>query len=116
MIAGLLPPARGTIRLGGEALAGTAAARTREQLRRIQIVFQMPDTALNPAHTVARILGRPLVFYHGLSGAAIRRRTAELLDLVHLPATPCRALSGRALGRAEAARQPRARARRRAEP
>ncbi len=87
VIAGLLPPARGTIRLGGEALAGTAAARTREQLKRIQIVFQMPDVALNPARTVARIIGRPLVFYHGLSGAAIRRRTAELLELVHLPAS-----------------------------
>ncbi len=85
VIAGLLPPARGSIRLEGESLAGRAAARTREQLRRIQIVFQMPDVALNPARTVARIIGRPLVFYHGLSGAALRRRTAELLELVHLP-------------------------------
>ncbi len=87
VIAGLLPPARGTIRLDGTTLAGAAAARTREQLRRVQIVFQMPDVALNPARTVARIIGRPLTFYHGLSGAAARLRTAELLELVHLPAS-----------------------------
>ncbi len=85
VVAGLLPPARGMIRLEGETLAGAAASRTREQLRRIQIVFQMPDTALNPARTVARIIARPLVFYHGLSGAAARQRSAELLELVHLP-------------------------------
>ena len=87
VIAGLLPPARGTIRLDGATLSGAAAARTREQLRRVQIVFQMPDVALNPARTVARIIGRPLSFYHGLSGAAARRRTGELLELVHLPAS-----------------------------
>ena len=84
VIAGLLPAARGTIRLDGETLHGEAAKRTREQLRRVQIVFQMPDVALNPARTVARIIGRPLKFYHGLSGAAARRRTAELLELVQL--------------------------------
>jgi peptide/nickel transport system ATP-binding protein len=86
VIAGILPAARGSLRLAGEALPAAIASRTREQLRRIQIVFQMPDTALNPARSVARIIGRPLAFYHELSGAALRRRTAELLDLVHLTA------------------------------
>jgi peptide/nickel transport system ATP-binding protein len=84
VVAGLLPAARGTIALEGEVLPAQAVQRTREQLRRIQIVFQSADVALNPAHRVARILARPLRFYHGLSGAAASRRVGELLDMVRL--------------------------------
>ncbi|MEX3683237.1 ATP-binding cassette domain-containing protein, partial [Paraburkholderia sp. BR14320] len=60
--------------------------RSREQFRCIQIVFQNADTALNPTHTVERTLARPLKFYHGMKGEAARRRVAELLGLVRLPA------------------------------
>ncbi|MDE5446772.1 nickel ABC transporter ATP-binding protein NikE [Bradyrhizobium sp. CSA207] len=87
VIAGLLPAARGEVQLNGVALPKSAAARTRDQLRRIQIVFQMADTALNPARPIGRILGRPLEFYHGLRGARRARRVAELLEMVRLPAT-----------------------------
>jgi peptide/nickel transport system ATP-binding protein len=86
VIAGLLPPARGTIELDGKKLPPLARQRTRTELRRIQIVFQSADVALNPAHTVAHVLERPLRFYHAMRGAAARRRVAELLDLVRLPA------------------------------
>ncbi len=86
-VAGMVGLARGSITLDGEALSPSLAGRTREQFRRIQIVFQNADTALNPAHSIGRILSRPLAFYHGLSGEAMRRRTAELLDLVQLPAS-----------------------------
>jgi len=86
VIAGLLPPAQGTIELDGRPLAPLARLRTQTELRRIQIVFQSADVALNPAHRIAHILERPLRFYHGLRGAAARRRVAELLDLVRLPA------------------------------
>jgi peptide/nickel transport system ATP-binding protein len=72
--------------------------RTPEQFRRIQIVFQNADTALNPAHTVARILGRPLEFYRGLRGDARERRIAELLDQVRLPATIASRRSGELSG------------------
>jgi peptide/nickel transport system ATP-binding protein len=85
VIAGLLPAARGIIALDGEALPLRAAERTREQLRRIQIVFQSADLALNPAHRVRYILARPLKFYHGLEGEAAARRVRELLDMVQLP-------------------------------
>jgi peptide/nickel transport system ATP-binding protein len=85
VIAGLLPLAQGSILLDGEPLPPLVADRSREQLRRIQIVFQMADTALNPAQTIGRILGRPLAFYHGYGGEKRRRRVAELLDLVRLP-------------------------------
>jgi peptide/nickel transport system ATP-binding protein len=86
VVAGLLPAAAGSVLLHGEALPARAAERSRDQLRRIQIVFQSADTALNPGLPVGRILGRPLAFYHGIAGAEQRRRVARLLDRVRLPA------------------------------
>jgi peptide/nickel transport system ATP-binding protein len=84
VVAGLLPAARGVIALDGDVLPPQATQRTREQLRRIQIVFQSADVALNPAHRVARILARPLRFYHGLTGAAAATRVRALLEMVQL--------------------------------
>ena len=86
VLTGILPAHEGTLLLKGQKLAASAAERTREQLRAMQIVFQMADTALNPGHSVARIVGRPLALYDQLGGAARRRRVAELLDMVRLPA------------------------------
>lgn len=85
VVAGLLAPTAGTVSLAGTPLAPTIAGRTREQLRRVQIVFQNADVALNPAHSVGDILGRVLRFYHGMRGDAAQRRVAELLDLIKLP-------------------------------
>jgi peptide/nickel transport system ATP-binding protein len=98
VIAGLLPPAKGSVALAGKPLAPRVGERTREQLRDIQIVFQMADTALNPTRTVGRILGRPVTLYHGLDGAALERRVAELLDMVQLPAEYARRLPGELSG------------------
>jgi peptide/nickel transport system ATP-binding protein len=73
------------VRLNGERLPPGLAQRSKDQFRRIQIVFQNADTALNPSHSIARTLGRPLAFYHGLAGAAQEKRIFELLDLIRLP-------------------------------
>jgi len=93
-IAGLLPPSQGTILFNGRELKPALAQRSAEELRRIQIVFQMADTALNPSHSIARILARPLQFYRGLQGAALQRRIDELLDLVQLPRSVAQRLPG----------------------
>jgi peptide/nickel transport system ATP-binding protein len=93
-IAGLIAPSGGHIVFDGRELGTALARRSKEDLRRIQIVFQMADTALNPAHTIERILARPLQFYRGLRGAALRARIAQLLDLVQLPATLAQRLPG----------------------
>jgi peptide/nickel transport system ATP-binding protein len=85
VIAGLTPLARGVVRFNGETLPPALAQRSKDQLRRVQIVFQMADTALNPRVSVEEIIGRPLTFYFGLSGEARRKRVRELLDLTHLP-------------------------------
>ncbi|MGY2049715.1 ABC transporter ATP-binding protein [Methylobacterium sp. JK268] len=85
VIAGILPPASGRILLAGETLAPSARARSRESLRRLQIVFQLADTALNPAQSVGDILGRPLTFYHGRRGREREARVEQLLDMVRMP-------------------------------
>ena len=86
VVAGLVPTARGSVLFDGTPLPANLRERTREQFRRIQIVFQNADTVLNPSHTIERILARPLAFYHGVAGDEAAKRTARLLDLVKLPA------------------------------
>ncbi|WJS97880.1 ABC transporter ATP-binding protein [Novosphingobium humi] len=85
VIAGLLPAAQGEVLLNGSALPPRLEDRSLDQFRTVQLVFQNADTALNPAHSVRRILARPLQHYHGLTGSAADRRVAELLDLTRLP-------------------------------
>ena len=94
VVAGLLPPSMGTMEFDGRALPPALRQRSREDLRRIQIVFQSADTALNPSQTIGRILARPLQFYRGLKGEPLRRRIDELLDLVKLPRTLADRLPG----------------------
>jgi peptide/nickel transport system ATP-binding protein len=84
VIAGLLPAARGALRMNGKDLPRRVEDRSKQELRAIQIVFQMADVALNPARTVAAILARPLLFYHGMRGEQARRRVRELLEMVRL--------------------------------
>ncbi|HCP18226.1 MAG TPA: ABC transporter [Alphaproteobacteria bacterium] len=85
VFAGLLPPANGSIALDGEALAPSLKQRSHAELRKIQFVYQMADTALNPRQRIGDILGRPLEFYHGLSGKKKTARVNELLEMVELP-------------------------------
>lgn len=98
VIAGLLPAANGTMLLNNKELTPAIVDRSKTECQQIQMVFQNADTALNPAHKVGDILGRPLTFFHGLKGAARKQRVAELLELVKLPADladrKCGAMSG----------------------
>jgi peptide/nickel transport system ATP-binding protein len=94
VVAGLVGPAGGQILFDGKPLPRLVEQRTPEELRRVQIVFQMADTALNPSHTIADILARPLQLYRGLKGAALDKRIAQLLDLVQLPQACARRVPG----------------------
>ena len=85
VMSGLLPASKGEVLLDGEALQPDLRKRSRNQLQKIQFVFQMADTALNPRQRIDQILGRPLEFYLGLKGQEKRRRIAELLQIVELP-------------------------------
>ena len=84
VLAGLHPALSGAVALDGEPLAPHARQRTREQLRRIQIIFQSPDQSLNPEKRVDDAIGRPLELYFGMSGSEKHDRIAELLEMVGL--------------------------------
>jgi peptide/nickel transport system ATP-binding protein len=84
-IAGMNKPCGGHILFNGHYIESDMHRRPENELRRIQYVFQMADTALNPAHSIETILKRPLKLFHGLRGPALEHRMLELLDLVRLP-------------------------------
>ena len=83
-VTGLLPPTEGEIRIGGEVMPPHFRDRTKDQLRRAQMIYQMADTALNPKLRLSEIVGRPARFYGGLRGERLRARVDELLDLIEL--------------------------------
>ncbi len=85
VIAGLLPAAKGEVYLDGKKLERSLKDRSLEELQKIQFVYQMADTALNPRQVIGDILGRPLEFYRGIKGRERREEVAKLLDLVELP-------------------------------
>ena len=85
VMSGLLPASQGDVLLGGKNLSRDLRKRSRLELQKIQFVFQMADTALNPRQKIDQILGRPLEFYIGLKGGEKRKRIAELLEMVELP-------------------------------
>jgi peptide/nickel transport system ATP-binding protein len=84
VITGLLPPSKGEITFNGRTLAPDFEQRTRDDLREVQMIYQMADVAMNPRQTVGTIIGRPLEFYFGMKGAEKRARVQELLDEIEM--------------------------------
>jgi peptide/nickel transport system ATP-binding protein len=84
-ITGLLPPSQGTVKYSGELLPASYKERSKDQLRQLQMIYQMPDVALNPRQKVRDVIGRPLGFYFGISGAERERRVKDLLEMIELP-------------------------------
>ncbi|CAB3670040.1 peptide/nickel transport system ATP-binding protein [Paraburkholderia sp. BL23I1N1] len=84
VIAGLLIPSSGEVVLEDRILPSSYVNRSREQLRRVQMIYQMADTALNPHHTVRDILARPLAFYSKITDPELSRRVSDLLKKIEL--------------------------------
>jgi peptide/nickel transport system ATP-binding protein len=84
VITGLLPPRRGEVLMGGKALPPSFKARTRDELRQCQMIYQMADTALNPKLRLRELIGRPAEMYLGLKGKALETRIRDLLSLIEL--------------------------------
>ncbi len=82
---GLLPPSQGTVKYSGSELPRSYKERTKDQLRQMQMIYQMPDVALNPRQKLREVIGRPLGFYFGMDGAERDRRVKELLEMIELP-------------------------------
>ena len=116
IITGLLPPTAGKILFKGQPLSRGLAERSKDLKRQIQLVYQIPDVALNPRQRLVETIGRPVSFYAGLGGnqdavaeggdrttgealdrqsslyfgmkaADVKKRTLQLLDMVELPAS-----------------------------
>ncbi len=87
VITGLLPPRSGEISFQEELLPPALAQRTKQHLRKVQMIYQLPDVALNPRQRVRDVIGRPLSFYLGLQGKECERRTIELLEQIELSET-----------------------------
>src|SRR5258708_4051841 len=66
-VAGLHAPARGHVLLDGAPLAALARERSKEERRRVQIVFQNPNDSLNPRHRAGDTIARPARMLRGLS-------------------------------------------------
>jgi peptide/nickel transport system ATP-binding protein len=84
VITGLLPPLKGQVVFDGKSLPPALKGRSKDMLRRLQMIYQSPDTALNPRRRVRDILGRPLQFHRGLTGKARERRIVQLLEMMEL--------------------------------
>ncbi len=84
VITGLLPATQGRITFAGRTLSPDLASRSKDDLRELQMIYQMADTAMNPRQTVGTIIGRPLEFYFDLKGEARRARVQELLDEIEM--------------------------------
>jgi peptide/nickel transport system ATP-binding protein len=76
----------GDLRFAGRRIRGRSDM-DQAYRRDVQIVFQHPDSSLNPRHRVADILARPLRLYGDPAGRPMARAVAELLESVQLPAS-----------------------------
>ena len=98
VITGLLPQLSGVVQFNGEDLPPALANRSKDQKRRIQMIYQMADTAMNPRQTVREIIGRPLDFYLGMRGAKQTKRIIDLLEMIELDASFMQRLPGELSG------------------
>jgi peptide/nickel transport system ATP-binding protein len=82
----LLQPTSGGIQFDGVEIGNLSEEKLRPLRARIQMIFQDPQSSLNPRLRLDVTLTRPLQVYGRLKGRQDRRdRAAALLDLVGLP-------------------------------
>src|SRR5262249_40209462 len=85
-IAGLHEPSSGSVRFQGLDLAPQAVRRSRAERKAIQIVFQNPDSSLNPRHRVIDTIARPMRLLRAdIDRKNERAAVCDLLDAVKLP-------------------------------
>jgi peptide/nickel transport system ATP-binding protein len=84
-IAGLHPIAGGRVRVAGVDVTAPVERRPRVAWQSLQLIFQNPDSSLNPRHSVATLIGRPLQQFFGVGRRERDRTVRDLLRTVHLP-------------------------------
>lgn len=86
----LLNPTEGTIKYRGKPLEELSGGELAEYRAETQIVFQDPDSSLNPRKKVKEIVGRPLKLSTNLARKERQERVSELLEQVNLSADMAR--------------------------
>ena len=81
---GLLEVDGGRILFDGKNIASATKRRSRKLHKRIQMIFQNPDSTLNPQKTIEQILERPLTLFKLCSQKERRERILRLLESVNL--------------------------------
>jgi peptide/nickel transport system ATP-binding protein len=77
-VTGLLAPDSGTITFEGGVLRPTSGKRSQDALRAIQMVFQNPDSTLNPAWSTRAILTRAVRKLGGAHGGDVRAKVDSI--------------------------------------
>jgi peptide/nickel transport system ATP-binding protein len=85
LILRLIEPTAGRVIMAGTDVTGLAAPALRGFRKQAQIIFQNPDSSLNPRRTIGNAIARAASLHEQLSGEALQRRVTELLDSVGLP-------------------------------
>jgi len=86
VVCGLLPYDSGSLRFDGVPLPRRLDDRDADARRRIQLIYQNPDVAMNPSHTIGDVIGRPVSVHLGTGAARAAARVRELLEMVDLSA------------------------------
>jgi len=87
VLAGLETASAGRARIdGAEVGALRVESRPLALKRALQMVFQNPDSTLNPSHSVGYAIRRALRRLRGMKGSEEAGETVRLLDVVRLPA------------------------------
>ena len=84
VITGFLPQTHGMVYFDGIEMSPRLKHRDKDRLRKWQMIFQMPDVAVNPRHKVKEIIGRPIQFYYNPGKKETAHRISELLDMIEL--------------------------------
>lgn len=80
----LMEPTAGQVYFNGSDLTNLSAREMRAQRRNLQMVFQDPDTSLNPRFTVRRTLAEPLRLHNLVSGQGLEERLRETMIRVNM--------------------------------
>jgi oligopeptide/dipeptide ABC transporter ATP-binding protein len=84
-------PTHGRILFDGRDVLALGRQGVHAYRRQVQAVFQDPSSSLNPRLRISTVLAEPIIAHEGWGvlrdRAALRRRMAELLDIVGLPAS-----------------------------
>ncbi len=83
-IAGLVPPNDGKLEFAGIDAARIVEERPVATLRELQMIFQNPDSTLNPKRTAGESIARPLHLFGTVPRSGIRNEVVRLLEAVRL--------------------------------